>query len=147
MKKVLHLFLGFFLATPTFVFAANDDKGLESLNQSGAAAKNVVANAIHNWKWIFALLPFGVGIFVAMQVKNHLEMQDERSNGQNEPKISRWGKIVGAFIGGVIIMFILYGILGKVFADMSFADMWKTMVTDFWYDVLNPGGKTAASNP
>ena len=78
-------------------------------------------------------MPFAVAWFIAYKVKDYLEQKDEQAGGQTEPKPAGYAKIVAGFIAGIIIMFILYGIFGLVFAGQTeFAKGWEIFVTDFW---------------
>lgn len=139
--KGLVLILALIALTAVEAFAAGGGanpagEGLTKLNEAGKGAETTVIKTIQNWRWIFALLPFGLGFFIAFQIKGYLEQKDEQSNGQTEPKVSRYGKIFAGFIAGIVVCFILYGIFGSVFAGKEFMQMWDYLVMDFWKQLV-----------
>ncbi|WP_172198988.1 hypothetical protein [Campylobacter sp. RM16188] len=139
--KGLVLILALIALTAVEAFAAGGGanpagEGLTKLNEAGKGAETTVIKTIQNWRWIFALLPFGLGFFMAFRIKGYLEQKDEQSNGQTEPKASRYGKIFASFIAGIVVCFILYGIFGSVFAGKEFMQMWDYLVMDFWKQLV-----------
>ena len=135
-KKRILFFVGLFALL--FVFAdaslANAGTGL-----SGAAdtAKTEVRGVIKGWQWVFAFMPFALALFVTNKVREHFEAKDEQSNGQSEPKVSRYAKMALAFVGSVVICYILYGLFGMVFAKQTFGAMWQKLVVDFWVAIFS----------
>lgn len=103
----------------------------------GAQAEAEVVTTIKGWLWVSAFMPFAVGTGLVVLTKNYLEQKDEQSNGQTEPKFQRYAKLIGAFVGGVIIMFIVYGLWGMVFmGESSFTATWNKLVTPFWEQIF-----------
>lgn len=96
----------------------------------------ICISTFKGWLWIFAFLPFGLAIFAVVKTKEYLEAKDEQSNGQSEPKVSRYGKMVLAFVVTVLVCYIVYGLFGMVFAGDGFGDMWGKLVADFWINVF-----------
>lgn len=140
LKRVLFVFaiLAFF-AIDTYAGGGGTNyasEGMKNLNEAGESSKTVVVKTVQNWRWLFALLPFAVGILISLRIKNYLDQKDEQSGGQSEPKVTRYGKMVLGLIGGIVIMFILYGVFGSVFAGQDFMHMWDYFVMDFWKEVL-----------
>ena len=137
IKRNNNFFMFGFAVLMLCVFAPNAlsdaGEGLKELNTAGEEGRTTFVNAIKGWKWVFGILPFAIAIGIAYKVKDYLEQKDEQAGGQTEPKASRYAKIVAAFIAGIIIMFILYGIFGLVFAGQTeFSAGWRIFVTDFW---------------
>jgi len=122
------------LAVVALVFVGQDllASTAGNLQAAGGKSKNEVQTAISGWMWVMAFAPFVGALFIAYKVKEYYEAKDEQAGGQTEPKVSRYMKIVGGFIGGVLIFYILYGVWGMVFANSNFSDMWNVMVVDFW---------------
>lgn len=127
------IFVASLVLLPVAAMAAAGDQ-FQALEDSGASAKGAVQGAIKSVIWVISLLPVGIGAFAAMKMKEHLENKEEQN--QHEPRWMKFGKIIFAFAGGVLITYILFGIIGKVFMDLTFADAWETFVTDFWKDVI-----------
>ena len=117
-----------------FLFASAAHAGI--MSGAGEGARDEVVTTIKGWQWLFAFLPFGVGIGLVLATKNYLEAKDEQSNGQSEPKASRYFKLILAFIVGVIAVYIVYGVFGMAFANKGFGEMWDELVTDFWKRVF-----------
>jgi|GEM_PF-2218299 hypothetical protein len=129
---VFGLVLAFGIFAPD-AFAGVSGQGLKELNTAGQEGRDTFVLAVKGWKWVFGILPFAVAWFIAYKVKDYLEQKDEQAGGQTEPKPARYAKIIAGFIAGIIIMFILYGIFGLVFAGQTeFAKGWEIFVTDFW---------------
>lgn len=110
--------------------------GFSSFNQGGSDAESSVKGGIQAWDWVIAFLPVAFGVFVAFKVNEYLNQKDEQSQGQTEPKASRYFKVLSGFIVGIMIIYICLGMFGLVFAGKSFADSWQTFVVDFWSTVF-----------
>ena len=116
----------------------------QALNEAGEQAKSTAVGAIRSWVWLVGFVPFGIATWVTWKLKEHLEQKDEQAGGQTEPKASRYIKLIGAFIIGVIVTYILLGVFGKIFADQDYAVSWKFFVEDFWKQILT--GQPAKNN-
>jgi len=125
---------GFIFQATAFAAGAAGGSGFQSLNESGTEAQTTVQEAIKNWKWVLALLPFALALGLAFLVKMRLDEKEE--NGQTMPKFQRYAQIVGGFIAGIVISYILYGLTYKTFAGGNFSDGWTKLVTDFWSNAL-----------
>lgn len=134
-KKLL-IALGLMLLCITDAFAS----GGGIMAGAGEGARDEVVTTVKGWQWLFAFLPFAVGIGLVVATHNYLETKDEQSNGQSEPKAQRYFKLVLAFIVGIIAVYIVYGVFGMVFAKTTFGGMWDQLVTDFWVRVFGSGG-------
>jgi len=117
---------------------ASDAAASIGLDGAGTEAKKQVRGVFSDWMWLFAFMPFLFAVFITWKVREYFEAKDEQS-GQQEPRISRYAKMIAAFIGGVLICYILYGLFGKVFAGQEFGDMWEDLVVDFWTGVFSSG--------
>jgi len=130
MRKVFLLLLGL-MVVGTAAFAAND---FTQMTDAGGNAKETVQGTIAAWLWITALLPLGVSITLFFVVKDWQEQKEEQ--GQTQPKIAKYMSLLGAVIAGILIMYIVYGLIGVVFADKTFSEMWTTLVVDFYRDIF-----------
>ena len=135
-NKLLVLFLIVSIVLASDVFG-NDEPGAKgALNEAGKEAKGTAVGAIRSWIWLVGFVPFGVATWVTWKLKEHLEQKDEQAGGQTEPKASRYIKLIGAFIVGVIVTYILLGVFGKVFAGVGYEESWNFFVKDFWEQIL-----------
>ena len=138
-NKLLVLFLIVSIVLASDVFG-NPQQGNnaqnQALNEAGKQAKGTAVGAIRSWVWLVGFVPFGIATWVTWKLKEHLEQKDEQAGGQTEPKASRYIKLIGAFIIGVIVTYILLGVFGKIFADQDYAVSWKFFVEDFWKQIL-----------
>lgn len=126
MKKILVIFTLLTLGSiSAFANFANFD-------QAGSAAENVAVSGMQSWKWLIGFIPIGFGLFSAFKVNEYLNQKDESGGGQTEPKATRYAKVLGAGIIGVLIIYMLMGLAGMVFADKSFSETWQAFVIDFW---------------
>ena len=108
-----------------------------NFDKAGNNSESVVVSGISAWKWVVAFLPFAFGTYSAFKVNEYLNQKDESSGGQQEPKVSRYAKVLSAFIVAVIIVYLVLGTLGLVFAGQSFADTWDTFVIKFWEQIFS----------
>lgn len=135
LRKLNNKALYLMVVAQNFIYAAGQQsQGFQSLNESGEAAKTTVSTAIKSWSWIFAILPFVIAIGLALLVKMRLDEKEE--NGQTMPKMQRYTQIVGGMIVGVVISYVLYGLIGKIFLGKTFSESWQTLVTDFWSNIF-----------
>jgi Mn2+/Fe2+ NRAMP family transporter len=122
--------LGFLLIlSPSFLFAENFD----GLTGSAGDAKSTVQGAIASVLWILALLPIGVATFAAAKMKEHLENKEEQN--QHEPKWMKFTKLISAFMGGLLVSFLVLGIFGKILLGLTFSETWTNLVVNFWAGV------------
>lgn len=133
MKRIL-IVLAVLMATSLAVFAADS---FSSFDNAGNSAQNVAVSGIKSWKWIIGFMPFAFGIYSAIKVNEYLNQKDESGQGQNEPKATRYVKVLGAGIFGILIIYILLGLIGTVFADKSFSETWQTFVVDLWSQIFS----------
>lgn len=126
MKKILVIFT--LLALGSISAFAN----FANFDQAGSAAENVAVSGMQSWKWLIGFIPIGFGLFSAFKVNEYLNQKDESGGGQTEPKATRYAKVLGAGIIGVLIIYMLMGLAGMVFADKSFSETWQAFVVDFW---------------
>lgn len=136
MSRKLMFLLVCLVGFTSVLFGDDGSQGLQSLNNAGATAQTTVVKAVEGWRWLLGIVPLGVAGFLAFKMKEYLEQKDEQSGGQSEPKFSRYGKIIAAFIGGIVITYIVFGVLGTVFANKGFGDMWELLVVDFWKQIF-----------
>ena len=127
MKKIL------FLAaiTAASLYAGED---FTQLTNAGTDSREVVQSSIKAWIWVTALIPFALSFFLFAKVKEYQERQEEQ--GQHQPKVAKYATLIGAIIGGFLIMFLVYGIFGAVLFDKSFGEMWSALVVDFFKNIL-----------
>lgn len=118
--------IGFILIAPAMAQAEEFAQITEALR----AAKEVVQSVIANSIWLLAFFPIVIGGVLAFLVKEHLE--NKESTSQYEPRVMKFGKIIGAFVAGVIFVFILYGFIGKGLMGYDFGQSWDLFVTKFW---------------
>lgn len=146
-NKILVLFLIVSIVLASDVFGNPQQGGGQgaddALNEAGRRAKGTAVGAIQSWVWLAGFIPFGVATWVTWKLKEHLEQKDEQAGGQTEPKASRYIKLIGAFIIGVIVTYILLGVFGMVFAGKGYAETWKFFVTDFWGKILTDNNENA----
>lgn len=102
-----------------------------NFDEAGGNAQDIAISGMSSWKWIVGFIPLGFGIFSAFKMNEYLNNKDE-GQGQQEPKATRYVKVLGAGIVGVLIIYILLGLIGKVFAGKDFSETWETFVTNFW---------------
>lgn len=107
-----------------------------NFDKAGENSEAVVVSGISAWKWIVAFAPFAFGTYCSFKVNEYLNQKDESSQGQQEPKVSRYAKVLSAFIVACIIVYLVMGTLGLVFAGQSFADTWDTFVIKFWEQIF-----------
>ena len=148
-NKILVLFLIVSIVLASDVFGIPQPGGgnnaqNQALNEAGEQAKSTAVGAIRSWVWLVGFVPFGIATWVTWKLKEHLEQKDEQAGGQTEPKASRYIKLIGAFIIGVIVTYILLGVFGKIFADQDYAVSWKFFVEDFSKQILT--GEPAKEN-
>ena len=127
------LFILALLLVGSNVFAASGED-FSQLSEAANSGKEVVQSTISAWLWVSALIPFALSAFLFAKVKEYQERQEEQ--GQYQPKVAKYASLVGAIIGGVLIMYIIYGVLGAVFFDHTFGEMWAALVTDFFSSIL-----------
>ena len=129
-KKLLFVFLMLF----GLAAAAMAGQDFTQLNTAGTSSKESTQGVIKSWLWVASLFPLGIGGFLVSKVKEYQERQEEQ--GQYEPKVAKYTKLIGAFIGGILITFLLYGILGTVFFNKGFGEMWQILVVDFYSGLI-----------
>lgn len=129
MKKVLLVVLALVISSAT-LFAAGET--FSNFDSAGTDAQSVAISGMQSWKWVVGFIPLGFGLFSAFKVNEYLNQKDESGGGQTEPKATRYAKVLGAGIVGILVIYILLGLLGAVFADKTFTETWKTFVVDFW---------------
>lgn len=134
MKRYFLVFLMLGLGAISAMASAS---GFTNFDSAGADAQDIAISGMGSWKWIIAFIPLGFGIFSAMKMNEYLNQKDE-GQGQNEPKATRYAKVLGAGIVGVLIIYILLGLIGKVFAGEDFGTTWSVFVTDFWSQLFTP---------
>ena len=105
-------------------------------NQAGSNAQDVAVEGIKAWTWIVGFIPLGFGIFSAFKMNEYLNQKDESGGGQTEPKATRYAKVLGAGIVGVLIIYMLLGLFGMVFANKSFSETWDTFVIQLWSKIF-----------
>lgn len=72
--------------------------------------------------FVFAVLGFFMG-------SNYVKKKAEQNNGQEAPSVIRIGvPLVGA-VGGIAVVFVVVGLFGRVFLDLSMTDSWTWAVT------------------
>lgn len=133
MKKCLIIILAL-MATSVALFAAGGDT-FDAFDKAGTSSQNVAVSGIQSWKWLVGFIPVAFGLFTAFKMNEYLNQKDE-GQGQNEPKPSRYAKVLGAFLIGVLIIYMLLGVFGAVFADKSFSETWQSFVVDLWSQVF-----------
>lgn len=132
MNKIFIVFLGFLF----FAASLYGADGLESLNDAGTTARDTVTGAIRSWNWIIGMIPLLLSAYATWKLKEYLETKDEQAGGQTEPKFSRYLKLIVAFVGMIVIVYILLGLFGAVFAKKTFGEMWENLVVPFWTLIL-----------
>lgn len=130
--------------TPTTTSSGTNK--FDSMETAGGDSKEAVTGVIQKWRWVLAILPFALAIFVAYKTKEYFEAKDEQTGSQQEPKASRYAKIVGSGVVAIVVVFLLYGVFGKVFAGKEFGTTWTTLVTSFWSEALL-GGSSSTTTP
>lgn len=128
--------IGFFMLLmlalgTTGLFGAEE---FTQLTKAGTGAKESTQSAIGAWIWVSALFPLALALLLLFVTKNYLEKQEEQ--GQYKPKVAKYASMIGAFIGGFLIMYIVYGVAGAVLFDKSFGEMWASLVMDFYKGLL-----------
>jgi len=106
----------------------------QQLSGAGASGKQVVQESIKAWMWGAALIPLAFAGFLFSKVKEYQERQEEQ--GQYQPKVSKYAGLVGAIVGGVLIVYVAYGVIGAVFFDKTFTEMWNALVVDFFQSLI-----------
>ena len=141
-NKILVLFfiVSIVLASDVFGNPGGNNAQNQALSEAGEQAKGTVVGAIKSWIWLAGFIPFGIATWVTWRLKEHLEQKDEQAGGQTEPKASRYIKLIGAFIIGVIVTYILLGVFAKLFAGKEYEDSWNFFVRDFWKQIIVPAG-------
>ena len=129
-KRALFLIAALFIGASS-VWAGAD---FTQLNDAGANSKTAVQGAIKGWMWVTALLPLGVSLFLFTKVKDWQERQEEQ--GQYQPKVAKYFSLILAAIGGIVIMYIVYGLFGMVFAGKDFSASWSSFVMDFYKSLI-----------
>lgn len=119
------------LALASSAFAAGE---FSQLTDAAGDGKETIQQTIGAWMWVSALIPFGLAFFLFSKVKDYQERQEEQ--GQYQPKVAKYVSLVGAIIGGFIIMYIIYGLFGAAFFDKSFSEMWEALVMDFFSSII-----------
>jgi preprotein translocase subunit SecG len=122
--------------------ATSNTTGFTSLEDTSNGAKGAIVGLLKTITWLVAFFPVAVAGFFAFKMKEHIENKEE--NNQNEPKWIKNGKIISAFAGGVLIAYIIVGIFGSVFMDANMNDSWKSLVTDFWKQLIVASSDVAA---
>lgn len=112
--------------------AANAAAGdqFEGFNNAGESAKSSTQGMIAAWIWVLALIPVGIGAVAAFKMREHLDQKEEQN--QHEPKPMRYAKVAGAFLVGIAISFIVYGVFGTIFLGKTFSETWGVIVLPFW---------------
>jgi formate hydrogenlyase subunit 3/multisubunit Na+/H+ antiporter MnhD subunit len=125
-------FFWVFMATAfgALAFAAGGDP----LAQSGTTAGETVTNTANAYKWVFALIPIGVGILAANHKYNTVKREEEE--GRTHPSAAKYGGVFLYFVLGVVVAFITYGVLGMVFAGKGFTETWNDLVVNFWKNII-----------
>ena len=131
MKKILFLLT---VALAVSAFAGDTSENFSQIEDAGANSKHILQGTISSWKWVLALLPIASAFWMTNKLKEYQEQQEE--SGQYQPKVQKMGMLLAAFAGTIVIFYLLYGLLGAVFTDKSFADMWKSLVVDFFSSVF-----------
>ena len=145
-NKLLVLFLIVSIVLASDVFGnpnqgGNNNAQNQALSEAGEQAKGTAVGAIKSWIWLAGFIPFGIATWVTWKLKEHLEQKDEQAGGQTEPKASRYIKLIGAFIIGVIVTYILLGVFAKVFAGKNYEESWNFFVRDFWQQIIVPANQ------
>ncbi len=131
MKKIFWTIITFFLMQPV-VYAGSFD----NFDKAGGDAKDVAVSGIQSWIWVIGFIPFAFGIYSAFKMNEYLNQKDESGSGNTEPKVSRYGKVLGAGLAGVMIVYILLGLFGLVFAGKDFGETWDALVVNFWTQIF-----------
>jgi heme/copper-type cytochrome/quinol oxidase subunit 2 len=117
--------------SPDLIAADN----FSAMEESASKSKGATQGTIKSWLWVFALIPIGVASYMTWKMKEYIENKEEQ--GQYEPKWTKNTKLIGAFAGGLFIMYIVYGIIGIViFGQASLGDGWDKLFVPFWKDML-----------
>ena len=134
MKKIIIFgIIAAALVVPDFLFAAGGN-AFSGLQESGQASKETVKGVLKSWQWITAFFPLVVATALAAWKWNDIRKKEEQA--QESTKLGKTISIVGFFIGGVLLMFILYAIIGKVFIGWSPSETWTKFVSDIWAYML-----------
>lgn len=134
-KNVLkRYFLVFFILS---LGAISAFASFDQFNQAGDDAQQVAIEGIKTWVWIVGFIPLGFGAFVAFKVNEYLNQKDDNGGGQTEPKATRYIKVLGAGLTGVLIIYIVLGLFGLVFANKSFSETWDRFVIQLWEQIFS----------
>ena len=136
MKKIFWTVMASLLSTPSLFAAPAAGSGFANFDTAGSNASDVAVSGIKSWIWVIGFIPFAFGIYSAFKMNEYLNQKDESSGGQNEPKVSRYGKVLGAGLVGVMIVYLLLGLFGLVFAGKTFAQSWQALVINFWGQIF-----------
>lgn len=133
MKKMMRI-LFYVVCLTGVAYAANN----ASLADIGQGAESEIISFIKSFKWIFAIAGLAVPLGAAGWTYNKIADQESMdSNGQSQPKFFKWFKIFGAFLAGLVIMYLLYGGAAVMFLSKNFSEGWGVFVSSFFQEIFN----------
>lgn len=142
MKKLKNLWFGaatLFLTSPilyassiSYTKPSNKDGGekiVDSVDSIATILYNLLEKAVLALRTGAPFIAFACAILGWFMGNNYVKKKAEQNNGQEAPSVVRLGvPIVGA-IAGVVITFVIIGILGKVFLGLTATESWDWAVT------------------
>ena len=133
LKKVWFGVTTFFLTAPvafaaqTYTPPSNKDGGetiVDSVDSLGTILYNLLVKILVIIRTGLPFITFVVGAAGWWMGNNYVKKKAEQNNGQEAPSVIRLGvPLVGA-IAGLAIVFVVVGIFGKVFLNLSASEAW-----------------------
>lgn len=133
MRKIkILLLVAFVAATPTFA------SGFSDLSIYLINAHTSMIKVIKQFFWLFAILPAVVVGYAEVKAREKLRHDFEQRNrgramgGKAGLDLDSTFLMVVYAVGSLFAVYIMYGIFGHTFADLSFEDTWRKLVSEVW---------------